>query len=402
MLSATFPYPPTRGGTQVRTFHLLKALQPHHRITLVTQRSADVTDWEVLALGEMVQELQVFPRPPASGGGGLLGKGRRFARFLRRGTPPSVGARFSPEMAAWVETAAATGRFQGLTCEHGVNEAYVTAAVAAAVPRRVVNIHSLVSGTCRQQLATGMAEKPLRDRLTLPLLERYERRYCRKFTDLVVTTPEDAQQLAQLLGDAGPIHVVTNGVDLATFPPRPQDPGGQQLVFIGAMDNLPNIDAATFLCRDILPLVRQDYPGVTVTLVGSHPTPAVQALGEIPGVTVTGRVPAMVPYLHQAAVVVIPMRTGFGIKNKTLEAMAAASPVVGSDRALEGLPLDSTGAPAALRANTAVEFHQAIGQLLADGPRRHALGQAARALVEAQFTWEQAGARYRQVCEGEG
>ncbi|WP_008308499.1 glycosyltransferase family 4 protein [Leptolyngbya sp. PCC 6406] len=400
MLSVTFPYPPSRGGTQVRTFNLLKALRKDHAITLVTQREGDVTEEQIQALGDWVAELRVFPKPTGAGEGGLLGKGGRFARFLLDGTPPSVMASYSPEMQDWIEAEVATGRFEALTCEHAVNERYVTPAVRSQVPRRVVNIHSSVYGTCRQQIATGTAERPGRDRINLSLLKRYETQYCGKFTDLVVTTPEDQQQMQALRPDR-PVHIVTNGVDLEMFPLRPKDPGGHRLVFIGAMDNLPNIDAVTFLSREIFSLVQARYPQATLDLVGSRPTPAVQALAEIPGVTVTGRVPSMVDYLHRATVVVIPMRTGYGIKNKTLEALAAGAPVVASDRGLEGLTVDGPDVPLrALRANRVTDYEAAISRLFEDEALRSALSHQGRTMIETDFTWDRAGDCYNRVLTG--
>ena len=167
------------------------------------------------------------------------------------------------------------------------------------------------------------------------------------------------------------------------------------------MDNLPNIDAATFLSREIFPLVQTHYPDATLALVGSRPTPEVEALGALPGVTVTGRVPSMVDYLHKATVCVIPMRIGYGIKNKTLEALAAGAPVVASDRGLEGLAVDGSGVPlAALRAHTADDFAAAIGRLFDDAALRQTLSLNGRTMIEATYTWSAAGQRYQQVLTG--
>ena len=213
----------------------------------------------------------------------------------------------------------------------------------------------------------------------------------------MVTTPEDAKQMTELCPQR-PVHIVTNGVDLDLFPMRTADPDGHHLVFVGAMDNLPNIDAAIFLSREILPLVRQTYPEATLSLVGSRPTPEVMALKDIPGVVVTGRVPSMVEYLHQATVCVIPMRAGYGIKNKTLEAMAAGAPVVASDRGLEGLSIQAnTQEMRALRANTPQQYVAAISQLFEDPLLRQAIARNARTMIEADFTWDGTGQIYRQV-----
>ncbi len=398
MLSATFPYPPTRGGTSVRTFNLLKYLkQQHHQVSLATLRTGDVTDAEVAALANWVDELAVFPRPLARDqASGIVGKMKRWAAFIIGGLPPSVASTCSADMQAWVNQQIASGRFDAITCEHSVNEVYVPVDIGRYISKSVLNIHSSVYGTCAHQLAGGMAEFPWRDRLSLPLLKRYEQRYCQKFSHLVVTTAEDQQQIADLSGKQA--IVVSNGVDLDLFPLRPKDPGGHGLVFIGAMDNLPNIDAVTFLAEEIFPLVRQVYPLATLTLVGARPTETVKALAELPNVTVTGKVPEMTPYLHQATVCLVPMRTGYGIKNKTLEAMAAGVPVVASDRGLEGLEIDDENLPLrALRANTATEYAAAIGRLFDSVELRAQLSQNGRRFIEEGYTWAIAGCQYEKV-----
>lgn len=397
MLSATFPYPPTRGGTQVRTFNLLKYLSHRHAITLVTQRAADVTDEEIAELRQQVHELVVFSRPDAAAQqGGVLGKAQRFGSFLSRGTPPSVMYLYSTEIQDWIDRTVESGNCDVITCEHSVNEIYVRSQYQDKVGT-VVNIHSSVYGSCRNQLETGISENSLRDKINLPLLRRYEQRYSAKFSHLVVTTEDDERQLRAFNPDR-PIHVIPNGVDLEAFPYRQQDPGGRRLVFVGAMDNLANIDAVRFLSLEILPAVQQRYPGTTLVLVGARPTPEVLALGSRPGVTVTGKVPSMARYLHQATVCVIPMRTGFGIKNKTLEAMAAGAPVVASDRGLEGLAVDGEGfSLRALRANQVEEYVAAIGRLFEDASLRQQLSRNGRRLIESEYTWARMGQRYEQA-----
>ncbi|MGL5083221.1 MAG: glycosyltransferase family 4 protein [Microcoleaceae cyanobacterium] len=397
MLSATFPYPPTRGGTQVRTCNLLQYLSQRHSITVATQRSADVTEAEIEALRQIVDELAVFPRPQtANGPAGISGKVSRFAQFLTQGTPPSVLSNYSPQMQQQIDQWVQSGTFEAITCEHSVNEIYVRPQWQHQL-KTVVNIHSSVYGTCRQQLETGTAEKPWRDRLNLPLLYRYEKRYCSKFSRIVATTEDDRDQL-NAFNPQAQISVIPNGVDLDTFPYRASDPGGHRLIFVGAMDNLANIDAAQFLALEILPAVQANYPDTTLGLVGSRPTPEVQALSQCPGVEVTGRVPSMAEYLNQATVCVISMRTGFGIKNKTLEAMATGVPVVASDRGLEGLAVDGTNVPLrALRANTVLDYVRAIGQLFEDDCLRQQLSQNGRSLIESEYTWKQAGQAYEAV-----
>ncbi|HEY9744517.1 MAG TPA: glycosyltransferase family 4 protein [Coleofasciculaceae cyanobacterium] len=400
MLSSTFPYPPTLGGTQVRTFNLLKYLSGRHAITMITQRSEDVTDAEVEELRGWMEELLVFPQPQMSEAeAGILGKVQRFKTFLQEGTPPSVLYHYSTDIQEWVDEAVTLSKFEVITCEHSVNEIYVRPEWQQQL-RTVVNIHSSVYGTCRNQLATGTSENQLRDQLNLPLLRRYEERYCSKFNCLVVTTPEDRRHIGAF-DPEGQIAVIPNGVDLTLFPKRSSDPGGHHLVFVGAMDSLPNIDAVLFFSSEVFPEILQRYPDATLELVGTRPVQSVLDLGERPGITVTGRVSSVVDHLHKATICVVPLRTGYGIKNKTLEALAAGVPVVGSDRGLEGLAVDGADVPLrALRANEPTEYVYAIGRLFEDRQLRKQLSENGRSLIEKKYTWERAGKLYEQVLSG--
>jgi glycosyltransferase involved in cell wall biosynthesis len=398
MVSSTFPYPPTRGGTQVRTFNLLKYLSQNHSITLVTQCESDVTNSEIEGLRDCVDNLVVFERPSdGQRSAVILEKIQRLGTFFFTGTPPSVLNRYSIEMQAWIDNFVKSGKCDVITCEHSVNEIYIRPYFQNQV-KTIVNIHSSVYGTCLDQLATGTSENQFRDKINLPLLRHYERIYCSKFSHIVVTTVEDKQQLQQFR-PSSQIAVIPNGVDLVTFPNRPTDPGGHRIIFIGAMDNLANIDAVYFFSNEVLPEVQNLYPDTTFDIVGSRPEPAILSLGQKPGINVTGRVPSMGEYLHKSTICVVPMRTGFGIKNKTLEAMAAGIPVVGSDRGLEGLAVDGINTPLrALRANQPTEYVAAISQLFEQPELRYQLSTHARQLVETQFTWEIAGQRYEEIC----
>ncbi|MGB6301237.1 MAG: glycosyltransferase family 4 protein [Rivularia sp. (in: cyanobacteria)] len=405
MISSTFPYPPTRGGTEVRTFNLLKHLQQSHEVTLITQCSKDVVDLEVEELRKWVSDLILFPLPTnpnqTASLSNLLAKARRFVESVVKATPPNVLHRYSPEIQSIVDDYVRNHRCDVITCEHSVNEIYIRPEFKQSV-KTVIDIHSSVYGWVREHLEMGASPNAWRDRLYLSLvLKRYEKRYCSKFSDIVVTTEDDRQEFLKLRPDLD-IQVVTNGVDLDMFTPRISDPGGYKLIFVGAMDASHNIDAASFFATEVLPQLRKHYPQATFTIAGARPTEEVKNLTQYPGVEVTGKVPSMTEYLHKSTVCVVPLRTGFGIKNKTLEAMAAGVPVVASDRGLEGLSVDSANVPLrALRGNQPDEYVDAISKLFANPELRSELSRNARQFIEEQFTWESAGASYEQVCTGE-
>lgn len=395
-----FPYPPTRGGDEVRTFNLIKQLSDGHQITLVTHRHPGVTDQHIETLKNWVSQLEIFPLPPASverhAFSKAIGALQRFVQFVVSGTPPNVDHWFCQAVQDWVSAFVQSGRCDALLCEHSVNAIYVNPQWKTQI-KTIVDIHSSVYGWTRNHLQAGASENALRDRLYLPLLGRYEKRYCRKFSHLISTTAYDCQQLLALAPDAR-ITVIPNGVDLDAFQYRQRDPGNHDLIFVGAMNASHNIDAACFLAEQIFPQVRQRYPQATLSLVGKSPVAKIQALGERPGIVVTGRVPAVQDYIHRCSVGVVPLRSGLGIKNKTLEFMAAGIPVVASDRGLEGLAVDEPNQPLrALRANQVDDYVEAISRLFEDAALRQTLSVNARRMIETEYTWEIAGQRYEQV-----
>ncbi|ACK64400.1 glycosyl transferase group 1 [Rippkaea orientalis PCC 8801] len=395
MICATFPYPPTRGGTQGRTFNLLKTLTQYHNITLITQKADDVTDDEITQLQRYVQELVIFSRPKEQGTG-VLEKIQRFAQFVLEGTPPNVRSLYLSEIQNWIDQAVKTKKFDVITCEHSVNEIYIRPQWKKQL-KTIIDIHSSVYKTCQNQLETNTSDHPLRDRLYLPLLRRYEQRTLAKFSQIVVTTDEDERQMREFSRQAN-ITLIANGVDLETFPYRPRDPGGHHLMFVGGLDYFVNIDGAVFFSQEVFPILQQKYPDVTLTLVGSKPAPEVQKLTENPSIKVTGRVPSVAEYLHQATVAVIPLRTGFGMKFKTLEAMASGVPVVASDRGLEGMSVDTPDVPLrALRANTIDQYIITISRLFEQPELREELSKNGRQFIEENYTWERLGKQYEQL-----
>jgi len=396
ILCSTFPYPPTKGRKQLRTFHFLQYLASRHQITLLTQRSQEVTDEEIEVLQKQVAELVIFTRETIPEALGLINKAKRLGSFIQQGTPPEVLDTYSEEMAIWVKNAIALEQFEVIACEDSVDEIYIDPQWCKKLGV-VLNLHSSAYGTYKQQLATRDSDNELKDQIKLGLQKRYEQSYLQKFTEIVTVTRPDRRIIKELQPESE-ITVIANGVDLTQFPRRITNQGGQRIVFVGNMDQPVNIDAARFLALEIFPEIRQRYPEAALELVGAKPVTSVLELHGLPGVKVTGKVNCVVEYLHWATVCVIPIRRGFGLKNRTLEAMAAGVPVVASDRALSEFEVDGTTVSLrAMRANTLEEYVYAIGRLFSEPKLREKLSQNGRSLVEKEYTWEKVGQKYEQV-----
>lgn len=219
---------------------------------------------------------------------------------------------------------------------------------------------------------------------------------------IFVSSAEEAlfAELAPAL--RGRLFHVNNGVDTDYFSPartyeRPFGPDVVPVVFTGAMDYWPNIDAVDHFARDILPALRERLPSITFWIVGSKPAAAVTALATLPGVVVTGRVPDIRPYLAHASVVVAPLRIARGIQNKVLEAMAMGRPVVASPQAADGI--GGVHGREYLVADGAAAFVNHIFDHIKNG--LHAsIGTQARNYVLTGYDWAGNLAKLDQILNG--
>lgn len=183
--------------------------------------------------------------------------------------------------------------------------------------------------------------------------------------------------------------VLRNGVDLEFFKPAPERAEPAHIVFTGVMDYFPNVDACDFFAREVLPQVRREHPHARFSIVGSHPTPRVRALGNLPGVTVTGFVHDTRDWLARASLAVAPLRIARGIQNKVLEACAMGLPLVGSTSATQGVEWKGPAGEAPfVVADGAADTAAAVSRLLKDRAAAAKLGRSARAFVEANYAWE--------------
>jgi glycosyltransferase involved in cell wall biosynthesis len=203
---------------------------------------------------------------------------------------------------------------------------------------------------------------------------------------------ESDAQIVRKFSAGVPIHVIPNGVDAMHFAPLDLPEQPETLIFTGAMSFPPNVTAVLHFYHDILPLIRRELPNVRLVVAGLDPAPQITALAADPFVTVTGFVDDMRPWLAQASVMICPMTTGSGIKNKVLEGLAMACPIVSTTRGIEALEVGS--GRELLVADTPADFAAATVALLRDSLARRRIGAAGRELVMRRYTWEACAASY--------
>ena len=380
-LAHRIPYPPNKGD-KLRSYHLLRTLAERNRVYLGTFIDDPADEGGVAALDQWCAGICAVSLRPAWARAMSL-------RGLLKGEALSVAYYRSARLRRWVNATIAAQSIDRAVAFSGPMAQYLS---HPGLRHRVIDFCDVDSAKW-SQYATGR-------RPPMSWLYRREGRMLASFegsmaaaSDASVLATEDEAALFRAMAPehAGAVRVLQNGVDADFFDPSlvypdPYEPGGPVIVFLGAMDYWPNIDAAVWFAREILPGVRQRMPMARFAVVGMNPAPAVRALARLPGILVTGKVPDARPWLAHAAVSVAPLRIARGVQNKVLEAMAMARPVVASPEAATGLAAADAGALEV--ATQPADWALRVCALLAEPARGADLGQAGREYVLGHHSWQ--------------
>ncbi|SOD39987.1 TIGR03087 family PEP-CTERM/XrtA system glycosyltransferase [Nitrosovibrio sp. Nv4] len=375
------PYPPNKGD-KIRSYHLLRHLSERYRVHLGTFID-DENDRKYLAkvrnlCGETCF-LDLHPKVARL----------RSLRGLFSGQPLSLPYYRDKRLQAWVSNILGTRPVRDALIFSSAMAQYVS---HASHVRRTMDFVDIDSDKWMQYAATTSWPMSWIYQRESRLLLGYERQVVRDFDSATFVSEAEADLFKQLAPEAAAkVTYFNNGVDADYFSPQniyanPYPTGTSILIFIGAMDYWANIDAVEWFARSVFPAISAQLPKVEFYIVGARPTATVTALAALPGVTVTGSVPDVRPYLAHASLAVAPLRIARGIQNKVLEAMAMEKIVIASPQAVEGI--SASPDQELVVANDESEFVSRIITLLQCVPNR-ALGRAARARVLKDYSWNE-------------
>jgi sugar transferase (PEP-CTERM/EpsH1 system associated) len=372
-LAHRVPWPPVRGD-KIRAFHILKHLSATNRVHVVAfaDAASDLDRDSGLTLGEA----RVVWRGKSQAVAGL--------QALASGKPVSLTA---------FDHAAVRQTVADMLARHPIETIYVfSSQMAQYVPadaqaQLVMDFVDMDSAKFETYGATTRGFTGWMMRREARLLAAFEQAVAARADASLLVSEAEAALFRERTG-AQRVHAVGNGIDTVAFAP---DAAFERLnfpklpiVFTGQMDYRPNIEGVAWFVDAILPQIRAKHPDVEFAIVGRNPTDGVRALSGQPGVTVTGEVPDVRPWLAAAAVVVAPLKLARGVQNKVLEAMAMARPVVASSGAATGIDHGGTVEVG----DSAEAIAVAVAGLLADPARAAATGAAARRRVVDHYSWD--------------
>jgi glycosyltransferase involved in cell wall biosynthesis len=246
----------------------------------------------------------------------------------------------------------------------------------------------------RREATPGRPGTWLRAQLDERLEAEWARRWLPAATRCVVPTEADRLALAEHVA-FDRIDVVPFGIDTGLYAPRSAGERGR-LLFVGALDRPPHLEAARRLAGRVLPRVRAAVPHAELVIAGGGPSSTLRALAALPGVRVTGAPPDLRPTLWSAAVALVPDEAGPGVDAALLEAMALGTPVVTARRCLSGFEHVLAGQHV-LVAEDDAETAAAATRLLREPVVAATLAANARDLVQRRYTWAAVARSYESL-----
>jgi polysaccharide biosynthesis protein PslH len=386
VLDEGFPYP-LDSGKRIRTYYLTRELAREFEVSYLAYATPEHPAIEVLrGLG-----VQCHPVAPCD----LRQHGPRF--YLRLGLnllsplPYIVTSHTTRRFAARPSALLAGDAFDLVVCEWTPYANFLRQ--HRHVPSIIV-AHNLEGRIWRRY--ESVERNPARRAyisVQRKKVERFERE-CFSWASGATAVSADEAQGIRDLGVAYPVEVIDNGVDTEHFHVANLPAIPNRMVFCAAFDWRPNQDAAAHFVEDILPLIRGRIPDAHVVFVGRQPPRHLVELGNRPGVTVTGTVPDVRPYVASASLCVVPLRIGGGSRLKILEAMAMRVPVLSTTIGAEGLEV--TPGSDILIADGSRDFAERAIRALGHPHETAAIARAGRELVERRYQWPILGERLRE------
>ncbi len=387
------PFPPNKGD-KIRVYHLLKYLADHYRVYLGAFID-DPLDWKYVPDVEAICEEAFFIKLDP-----LKAKLKCIKGFLT-GEALSVPYYQSKALHQWSRS---------IIKNHRIEKAMVVSSVMAQflidpdikLDQKIIDIVDIDSDKWQQYSAMKSWPMSWVYRREARTLLEYEKQAVNHFdATLFVSSAEADMFKKKVSASHEKIGFYNNGVDSDFFMPRdsflnPYAKDIMPIVFTGAMDYWPNIDAVRWFVKEVFPTIKAKTPALSFYIVGSNPSDEVYQLEQQEGVKVTGRVEDIRPYIQYAAVVVAPMRIARGIQNKVLEAMAMEKAVIVSTMGLEGI--NAQHAKDVIVADTAAEFISAIRGLTDSSAE--SIGIAARNKVKKDFNWSESLPLVKELLEG--
>ncbi len=384
LLTPQLPYPPHQ-GTSLRNFHIIRGLAQACEVSLLSflEPGQTAVSTQITPLAELCQQIETIPVPQRS-------MAKRLQQLVSTRRPDIAHRLFSPAFNSKLLQMLQADAFDVVQIE-GIELARYLPTIRHASPgsKIVFDDHNAETELQRRNFLTDLCQ-PRRwvaaaySAEQVRRLRKFERWACQQADWVTAVSHPDKIHLEKLTDGKTLITVIPNSLDVPQFQLEEAELIPSDIVFSGKMDYRPNVDAVLWFVAEVWPMIRRERPSTTFTIVGQKPHARLAHLQNKPGITLTGWVDRVEPYLAGAKVFVLPFRVGSGTRLKLIEAMAAGKALVSTAVGAEGFPVQHNRE--LLLVDDGVGMGTAVLHLLDHPEERQRLGQAAQQFAR-QYDW---------------
>ncbi len=382
-LSKWFPYP-TNNGSKLRIYNLLRGLAAQHEVTLISFDDQSSADPQVPELRAVCKEIYIVPWKEFNS------QSRRARLGFFSMTPRSYIDTFSLLMQTCIERTLSSGDYDLVIASEWEMASYGPCIRGTTALFEDIELGVLYG----QYAAANSVSQRLRQGLTWLKHQRYLSRLLTDFNACTVPSHNELELFKNTVPDYKNVAVISNCINLADYSSVRTELQPLSLIFTGSFRYGVNYDAMVWFLQNIYPLIKSEVPDVHLTITGD---PAGRTLPSSSGVTQSGFVPDVRPFIASAWASVVPLLSGGGTRLKILEAMALRTPVITTSKGAEGI--DVKHGESVLIADEPAEFAAAVVQLLKESELREQLADNAYQLVREQYDWAGVMPRFMQLID---
>lgn len=363
------PYPLDKGD-KLRAFYQIRELARNHDVFLCALSDSTVHPEARKILLPFVKELRIFAFSK-------LQVAFRLVKNIFSDKPFQVAYFYSPSTKRKINNYLDEAKPDHVYCQLIRMAEY---ARDLDIDKTIDYQDAFSAGLLRRKKYASWIFRPF---LTIEYLRvrKYEEEMAKLFVKKTIISLPDRNLINSPIKEE--IQIIPNGVDFDFFDCKGTEKKFD-IIFCGNMAYPPNVDAAIFLIKEIMPLVWSSLPSARVVIAGAEPTERIRRLAS-PQVTVTGWVNDIRLYYSGSKIMVAPLRIGTGLQNKILEAMAMKIPVIASHHANQALC--AIHGEQILTAETQIEFAQQILSLLNDNSLYNHLIINGLSFIKGHYDW---------------